>query len=216
MNREHLRVVDQLLWRRAHGERSSDKLVDWAAGALAGGLDSPHLRILAGLTAPHCWSEIEDCFSQVLQDFGLSSAEPGEALINEIREVFPTGPLPKRPVTGHRCHECDKVDEQLGGRSWKEVAECLPDWCDGAFPLLTTEAGIYYLPAYLEYGLHEPESIAGYSVECALRRGDFQRDTFTQAQRGALSAWIEFRAMDPIHDDTETLVANPTWLLAWS
>lgn len=206
MNPEHIRVVDQLLWRRAHGERSSDKLVEWATGALVGGLDSPHLRILAGLAAPHNWSEVEACFSQVLDDFGLSSAEPGKALINKIREVFPAGPLPHRPVTGHRCHECDQVDEQLGGRLWQEVAECLPDWCHDAFPLLTTEAKLYYLPAYLEYGLREPGSIAGHSVQNALRRGDFQRDTFTEAQRCVLAEWIEYQASRR-HDDTETLMA---------
>ena len=39
-----------------------------------------------------------------------------EVLLRMIRDAFPVGQPPQRPITGHRCEECDEIDEMLGGR----------------------------------------------------------------------------------------------------
>ena len=63
-----------------------------------------------------------------------------------LRLAFPTEPLPPRPLTNHRCEECDETDRLLGGQTWVEVAADFPAYCHDVFPLLTDEAKRYYLP----------------------------------------------------------------------
>jgi hypothetical protein len=113
-----------------------------------------------------------------------------ESLVRTIRDAFLVGVPPDRPVTGHRCEECDDVDALLGGRVWSEVAENFPEYCHDTFSLLTPTAMVYYLPAYMVYGLREPGMMAGHAVACALERGDLPRDAFTPAQRVAILRWV--------------------------
>src|SRR5262249_34182740 len=68
-------------------------------------------------------------------------------IVDEIRSAFPVGKPPARPITGHRCDECDEVDRLMGGRTWPDVADQFPQHCHDTFPLLTPEAKAYYLPA---------------------------------------------------------------------
>src|SRR5207249_2747015 len=95
-----------------------------------------------------------------------------EVLLRIIRDAFPTGQPPERPITGHRCGECDEVDELIGGRVWTDVADDFPRYCSDSYPFLTTAAKEYYLPAYMSYALLSPEMITGPSVQYAMERGD--------------------------------------------
>jgi len=112
-----------------------------------------------------------------------------ELLIQAISEAFPSEPLPPRPVTGHRCPECNEVDALLGGRPWPAVAEPLPDYCHDTFPLLTSAAKVYYLPAFLVDALRRPGYMSGESVKFALERGDLTADWFTPLQRAVIDRW---------------------------
>jgi hypothetical protein len=114
-----------------------------------------------------------------------------EVVIRQIRDAFPTGTPPARPVTSHRCFECDEVDLLLGGRTWTEIASDFPTYCHDSFCLLTPEAKSYYLPSYLEHGLREPGWMSGHSAACALERGDLCRESFNPSQRAAILRWIE-------------------------
>lgn len=114
-----------------------------------------------------------------------------EELLRLIREAFPAGTPPARPVTGHRCDECDEVDHLLGGRTWVDVDADFPTYCHDTFPLLTRTAKAYYLPAYLGYAVRHPGMMAGLSVQGALERGDLDPRAFTPAQRAAVWAWAE-------------------------
>ena len=116
----------------------------------------------------------------------------GEDLLQTVRDAFPVGCPPERPVTGHRCEECDQVDYLLGGRVWLEVADDFPQYCCDTYPLLTPAAQVYYLPAYMCYALLSPETIAGASIFTYLEHGTLPRDAFTPAQRAAILRWIKW------------------------
>lgn len=114
-----------------------------------------------------------------------------ESLISAIHAAFPAGVPPARPVTGHRCDECDETDRVLGGRTWVDVAADFPHYCHDTFPLLTPAAKAYYLPAYMCFEVRSPGYMAGLSVSSALERGDVTPASFTKAQRAAVWAWAE-------------------------
>lgn len=48
-------------------------------------------------------------------------------LVGVIREAFPDGIPPKRPITSHLCIECDEVEKLMGGRLWWDVANNFPE-----------------------------------------------------------------------------------------
>lgn len=114
-----------------------------------------------------------------------------ESLVIAIHAAFPAGAPPARPVTGHRCEECDETDRLLGGRTWADVADDFPQYCHDTFALLTPAAKAYYLPAYLCFEARSPGYLAGESVSGALERGELDPASFTAAQRAAVWAWAE-------------------------
>ena len=63
------RTVVVLYGRRAMGEPLSREAVAWAVDALMAGLDSPTLRILAGLQEPLWWSEVAGIFFRTREVF---------------------------------------------------------------------------------------------------------------------------------------------------
>jgi hypothetical protein len=112
-----------------------------------------------------------------------------DTILKAIHEAFPAGTPPERPVTAHRCEECDEVDRLLGGRPWLEVADDFPQYCHDTYPLLTAAAKMYYLPAYMCHEVQTPGSIAGVSLQGALEGGEFTREAFTLGQRMAILQW---------------------------
>ena len=112
-----------------------------------------------------------------------------EALSLQIHEAFPEGRPPERPVTGHRCMECDEVDALLGGRIWSEVASDFPNYCSDVFPPLTPAARIYYLPAFMVAAFDSEYGIQIHSLESALEDGRLDPMSFTPAQRATVLNW---------------------------
>lgn len=112
-----------------------------------------------------------------------------ESLFQQIRNAFPDGQPPERPITGHRCDECDEVDAILGGHVWSKFAINFPVYCHDAFPLLTPVAQAYYLPAYMIAAFLPGAGCQGVSVESALKEGNLDPNWFTFDQRLALVAW---------------------------
>jgi hypothetical protein len=110
-------------------------------------------------------------------------------LLAEFRVAFPEHGMPLGPVTGHRCGECDEVDDLLRGRTWYEVAMDLPRICHSAYPLLTSEAMHYYTPAYMLTALGPEAGIQSISIESAVRDGRLNPAEFTTAQRMAIVHW---------------------------
>lgn len=112
-----------------------------------------------------------------------------KSLLLQLREAFPEEPLPERPITGHRCLECDEVDDLLGGKPWTDVAAGFPHECDHAFPLLNTDAQRYYLPAFMLSAFGSRGMLPD-SLEAALTDGQFAPETFTPSQRAAIGRWV--------------------------
>jgi hypothetical protein len=112
-----------------------------------------------------------------------------KSLLRQLREAFPEEPLPKRPITGHRCPECDEAEDLIGGQPWPEVAAGFPPECHHAFPLLTPAAQSYYLPAFMlsAFGSNGMQSE---SIESALTDGSFAPASFTPLQRAAVGRWV--------------------------
>ena len=132
-----------------------------------------------------------------------------ESHVGEIREASPDGTPPARPVTGHRCIECDEVDALLGGRRWTDVADDFPQYCHDAFPLLTPAAKIYYVPAYMCCDIGSPGNMAGLSIQSALERGDLAPAAFTSPQRAVILRWARRYYQDqPEGHPPEELIAR--------
>jgi hypothetical protein len=112
-------------------------------------------------------------------------------LTQAIHDAFPVDGPPARPVTGHRCPECDDIDAILGGRTWTEIAADFPPYCQDAFPLLTPAAQAYYLPAYMLTALTPESGLQGTSLETALEDGRLSPEEFTAAQRGVILRWAQ-------------------------
>jgi hypothetical protein len=112
-------------------------------------------------------------------------------IAEEIRSAFPVGPPPGQPITGHRCDECDEVEDLMGGRTWVDVADDFPTYCHDAFPLLSREAKTYYLPAYMCFDLTTSGWTAGISLSSAFKHGEFAPEQFDNRQRSAIARWIE-------------------------
>ena len=66
-----------------------------------------------------------------------------------LREVFPTEPLPKRPIAPHLCDECAAVRKAFGRLTWDEVPARLIEQHLGALQLFSDEAFRYYAAAWL-------------------------------------------------------------------
>jgi len=135
-----------------------------------------------------------------------------EPLLDAIYAAFPVGVPPARPITGHRCYECDETDRLLGGRTWIDVAANFPQSCHDTFPLLTLAAQTYYLPAFLCFALRSPGYMASVSAQCALERGYPDSKSFTREQRLAVWAWAEWHYGQSLAQFPPDSVAEDWWL----
>lgn len=66
--------------RHASGSAQASDYIDWAAGALEGGSDSRHLRVLAGLDRSVSAFEAEESFKKAREELGLPMLDRDEAI----------------------------------------------------------------------------------------------------------------------------------------
>jgi hypothetical protein len=111
-------------------------------------------------------------------------------LAQAIRDAFPDGQPPERPITGHRCSECDEIDAIMGGRIWSEFADDFPWQCD-VFALLNEAARVYYLPAYMLAAIGPQCGTQDVSIESALEDGRLDPKDFNAAQQKVIMRWAE-------------------------
>lgn len=131
-------------------------------------------------------------------------------LVEMICNAFPLAPLPPRPITPHRCPECDDIDQLIGGLPWSKVVADLPGYWLDAFPLLSRPAMHYYLPAWMIYDIQEPGEMPGISITAALERGDVTPGEMTPLQIAAVRGWIE------ASEEAASSPAHARLLAAWS
>jgi hypothetical protein len=114
--------------RHATGVAWSEELVDWAVSELVDGLDTPNLRILAGLSFPHCRSEVEQYFAWVMDDLGYPLLGREEAVRNYVRlvaEAILAGTLP--PLEG--------FNEVYAIAAREDFPSYLGEWVDLGFEI---------------------------------------------------------------------------------
>ena len=114
-----------------------------------------------------------------------------EAIRESLEVAFSDERLPHRPITGHRCLECDEVDALMGGRAWPSVADDFPHYCHNAFPLLTAAAKKYYLPAFMVAALRSDCGLQGISLESAFSSGGLMPEEFSTEQRRVIVTWLK-------------------------
>ena len=69
--------------------------------------------------------------------------------------------FPERPVSGviapHDCDECNALRKQLEGSTWSSLPSAFISANEGALPLLSQEAYVAFLPAWLRQAVQEPD-----------------------------------------------------------
>lgn len=119
-------------------------------------------------------------------------------LIIALLKGWPKDSHPKRPITKHRCDECDETDKLLGGRSWDDVLHNFPDFCHDVFPLLNEDAKRYYLPAYIGSSILEG-GVQSISLQAYFKSDEFNPDQFTKSQLRIIEDWVRHK-LDPKTD----------------
>jgi hypothetical protein len=107
-----------------------------------------------------------------------------------IRNAFPDGQPPERPITECFCIECVEIDAIMGGHVWSDFADDFPQYCD-VYCLLNAPARAYYLPAYLLAAIGPHCGMQDVSIQSALEDGRLTPEEFTPDQRSVIARWAK-------------------------
>ena len=77
-------------------------------------------------------------------------------LLQELQRVFPPIVVPGRAAP-HVCPECDEISQALANRAWTEIPRDFLFRNPDVLPLLSEDAYVAYLPAWLREGLLSPD-----------------------------------------------------------
>jgi len=89
-------------------------------------------------------------------------------LLSELQRVFAPVVVPG-PAAPHKCLECDAVSKGLANRPWTEVPDEFIAENPDVLPLLSEDAYVAYLSAWLRQGLLRPDEGAAGMVLVNLR-----------------------------------------------
>jgi hypothetical protein len=120
------------------GAPLSKEAVDWAVESLIAGLDSPTLRVLAGLQEPLWWSEVESIFVKAASELGFAApATEQDALWAYARQVG-RDILDDRSAPEAACHTlyriCVALDYPHGLLVWDGLDTAWIDITEGRYP----------------------------------------------------------------------------------
>ncbi len=79
-------------------------------------------------------------------------------VIEIIQTAFPRKRI-EGPVTKHRCIECDSLNDMLAGHRWDEISNDLIDDNYEVLPLISDDAYLKILPAWLKRAADNPNSL---------------------------------------------------------
>jgi hypothetical protein len=135
------RALAIIFGERAMGRMPGEKIVEWAVSELVRGNDSPHLRVLAGLSKPFHWSEVDALFRKALEELGIE--EPGyEAALWEYARQAARDVLDDRITAPGACQLLSSLRDDLGSAKelleWVQLDQVWEDLCelDGPHPYL--------------------------------------------------------------------------------
>jgi hypothetical protein len=111
----------------------------------------------------------------------------------KLQDAFPYEPF-QGEVAAHDCEECLMLRAELTGKSWEELSSDFLRENDDCLPLLTPAAYHAFLPAWLNFGLSNPEG--GPAVMALINMSSTTpSELFSTEQRCAL-----VQAADFIHE----------------
>jgi hypothetical protein len=96
-------------------------------------------------------------------------------------------------VAPHACAECDALNARLAGITWRDVPLEFIEENDGALPLLSDEAYLALLPAWLLAAIRNPDGPAAGMVPIALE-GARSRSALTDEQAAVIVDVVDFVA----------------------
>jgi hypothetical protein len=126
-------------------------------------------------------------------------------LLEEMRRLFPSL-VPSGRAAPHKCEECDIVSEGLAKRPWTDVPQDFIAGNPDVLPLLSQDAYVAYLPAWLREGLHRPDEGAAAMVLISLS-GTAPVERFTRTQ-----ALLVVRIANAIHSRSIWPADDPVFL----
>src|SRR2546423_15658039 len=88
-------------------------------------------------------------------------------------------------IAPHECEECDALRQVLGRVTWDAVPPEFIRENDGSLPLLSQEAYVTFLPAWLREALRDPSGLVAGQLLVNLRH-DPRTDGFTQPQSSVI------------------------------
>src|SRR5262245_19634067 len=112
----------------------------------------------------------------------------GADKLNQKLEAAFSGTARPAPeaIVSHSCEECFRIRDDFAPHAWPTVPARVIEYHRNSFPLFTPQAFRYYLPAYVIYALHHPESeVAGLTIERLRDLG--QPDVFWTERLAVLS-----------------------------
>lgn len=79
-------------------------------------------------------------------------------VLTRIERAFPVGPAPTDDhLVEHVCAECDDLRRLFRGVQWTDLPDKVIDENFDKLPLLTAEAFVYYVPAYIRRAVLNPQ-----------------------------------------------------------
>ncbi len=82
-----------------------------------------------------------------------------ETMVKSLFNAFPQR-VARETVAPHECQECWALRDKLTGVTWQDVSGDFVNANDGALPLLSQEAYVAYLPAWLHQAVLDPNGPA--------------------------------------------------------
>ena len=111
-------------------------------------------------------------------------------------------------ITPHECEECDAIRRQLERSTWDTVPSEFVRENFGGLPLLSQEAYVTYLPAWLRLALRDPSDIVATQLLVNLSH-EPKVSGFTLEQRKLIVAIASFIVTtnvwgrnDPVNDES--------------
>ena len=106
-------TTEQLLIRRSLQKRLGREIADWATEQLVGGVDTPHLRRLAGVAGTEDQGELQDLFDRTSRELGLEAPSPEAAIglyAQGLARDYLAGTVAREALLHELCQLCIDID----------------------------------------------------------------------------------------------------------
>src|SRR6266446_4892739 len=106
-------TTEQLLIRRSLQKRLGREVADWATEQMVRGVDTPHLRQLAGVAGTEDQGELEELFDRTSRELGLEAPSPQAAIAlyaQGLARDYLAGTVTQEKFLNELCQLCIHTD----------------------------------------------------------------------------------------------------------